>query len=194
MGGPSLGSILVIDDAVIRREHFRESAKVLKKMDRLERTIDHFLNAEQKLFSDWLALTFRRERNLLNEKQEQYRALLDFHNSMIAMSMMLKIDLWQAYRLLKNEEERYAGADDAERLRIDAERSLRLEFAQAEMDQENGFDPGDFSEQESDVDAAAKLIHRGGSGRLRSRFRSLCRYKVFAFGAKGPGTCSSGVH
>lgn len=141
-------SVLIIDDKKIRKEAFAQAEKIIKKLDRLEGNIESFHIEDQKLFTDWFALTFREMRREIESKQNQYRALCDFHNDIITMAKMFRISLPEAILKLRLEEDAYARGTDQDRVRIDLERLRRKEFLQQEIDFEFNLDQ---DEDEDDV-------------------------------------------
>jgi hypothetical protein len=99
--GIVLKHLLVIDDQRICKVAFSEAEKLIKKMDRLEQDLESFHVQDQRLFSSWFDLTFRKEQQQIVERHEEHRALAKFHNWMIAIAQQLDISLPAALLILR---------------------------------------------------------------------------------------------
>ncbi|NJL24005.1 MAG: hypothetical protein HC902_01660 [Calothrix sp. SM1_5_4] len=140
-------NLILIDDTAIRESHFSAANKIIRKIERLESAIATFHSSDQKLFGDWFDLTFRKEREEANEKTIAYRKLAEFHNSIVAASQMLDISMPDAFRLIREEEDRYQKGDQATREKIEQTRREREQFARDEMARE-------YREENEDFDSA----------------------------------------
>ncbi len=152
-------SLVLVDDAAIRRDSFRKAAKIIRKLDRLEGAIEHYHATETRLYSDWFDLTFRGIREKIEDKRLEYVRLAEFHNSIVAMASLHDIAMWEAFRLIKQEEEAYANGDERERAKIDRLRVERRKFAETEMRKEFGSDFGDeedFEDSDRSEDIATE--------------------------------------
>jgi hypothetical protein len=129
-------SLMVIDDTRLRRDLFKEPAKILRKIERLEAAIAAFYSSDQRLFNEWLELTFRADREEIDRRTSEFRKLGEFHNEIVAAAEMLNISMPAAFRMLKLEQEQYARGNDEERARIDGLRAERQRYAMAEMAKE----------------------------------------------------------
>ncbi|MGZ3749375.1 MAG: hypothetical protein ACXVB1_03535 [Pseudobdellovibrionaceae bacterium] len=157
-------SLLVIDDWGLRLKLFSEAEAVIKKIDKVERDRDGFINQDQRLFNDWYELSFRQEKKELEERHQEYISLAKFHNDLIAVVEMQGLPPHRAYLFLKEEEKRYQEGTEAQRVKIDRVRKERLDFAQKAMDEEFGspFDENegeeeDFDEADRDFESAPDL-------------------------------------
>ena len=81
-----LKHLLVIDDKRIRKDAFAQAEKLIKKIARLEADLDSFHVQDQRLFSNWHELSFRKEREMISDRREEHRKLGKFHNSIIAIA------------------------------------------------------------------------------------------------------------
>jgi hypothetical protein len=98
-------SLIVIDDKSIRRKAFRDAELIIRKIDRLEAGFDDFHRIDQKLFTDWYALTFREHENRIRSLRDQYRELAQFHNEMVTIARMHDVSMPEAYRILRDEQD-----------------------------------------------------------------------------------------
>jgi hypothetical protein len=149
--------LIPIDDAVIRATHFLAASKIMRKIERLESAISAFHASDQKLFSEWFELTFRADREAVEEKMTDYKKLAAFHNSIVAAAKMLQISMPEAYLLIRQEEDLYRNADEATRQKIEQTRQDRDRFARDEMEREFCEQDGDndFEDEDSDDDSVA---------------------------------------
>ena len=137
--------LLIIDDQLIRKNAFAQADKLIKKLDRLEADLESFRERDQRLFSSWYDLTFRKEQQNILEHEDECRDLARLHNWMIALAEMHYISMPRAYAILQREEELYETGSEKERSEIDALRLKRDEFIRQKIAEEYG---SDFSENE----------------------------------------------
>ena len=143
--------LLVIDDKRIRKDAFAQAEKLIKKIDRLEADLESFHIQDQRLFSNWHDLSFRKEREMISDRHEEYRKLGKFHNSIIAIAQLKDISLAAAFIILRKEEDEYARGNEAQRIKIEEARKQREEFIRREMEKEFGFG-ADFDDNEDEDD------------------------------------------
>lgn len=129
-------SLLIIDDAKLRRDAFETTERIIKKIDRLERQIAAFHDSDQRLFTNWFDLTFRAERQKVEDRRHECIELARFHNWIIATAKHLDISMPQAFRLMDEERTAYLHGDEATRKKIEADRRERDHFIQSEMEKE----------------------------------------------------------
>jgi hypothetical protein len=129
-------SLLIIDDAGVRRRGFAEAEKILKKLDRLEAKLARFAECDQRLFQDWLDQTFCEQKNLIDEKRQEYHDLAQLHNWIMAEAKMHELSLHEAYRRVRDEKLRYEKGSETDRQRIQCERQKRDDFIETEVHRE----------------------------------------------------------
>jgi hypothetical protein len=153
-----MNSLLVVDDIKIRKDAFRDVEKLIKKLERLEAHLDIFQNDDQRLFYDWVNLTFRKHRLEIEDLHSELRSLMRFHNWMIGLAKLESLSLPEALLKLRKEELNYKNGSEIERIKIDEIRRQREKFIMEEMerefgesdDAEYGFDVEDTTDDEND--------------------------------------------
>jgi hypothetical protein len=120
--------VLVIDNGPLRQHSFQAAQKIIEKIERLEEKIRRFHSSDQKLFNEWLELTFRSHRARHEKAQSRYIELARFHNWVVATSKKLRIEMHHAYRLMCEEQIRWNNGDEAQRRQIDQDRAEREAF------------------------------------------------------------------
>lgn len=147
--------LLIVDDTSVRLKLFQQAEAIIKKIDKLDRERDSFFEQDQRLYHDWFELTFREEIAKHQRLLEEYKSLAIFHNSIIAASEMLDIPVYEAYAMLKDEEERFQNGNAQERAEIEKNRQERADFAERAMKEEFGSGFDDFFDDE---DESAKSL------------------------------------
>ena len=178
--------LMLIDDSKMRKEAFSQAEKILGKIDRFELNLATFHNDDQKLFNDWMDLTFRVERDQIARLDEEYRQLCRLHNWMLALSEMIRVSFPKACALIIDEEAIYQAGDADTRRAIDKERAKRDEFIRAQMEREyeeafggrgdSDFgkqDEFDFGDRESDHDTPGGELAEI-AGLKDSEIRRIC--------------------
>lgn len=117
--------VLVVDNAPLRQRSFQAAQKIIEKIERLEEKIRRFHSTDQKLFNEWLEVTFRSHRATHEKAQNHYIELARFHNWVVATAKQLKIEMHTAYRLMCEEQIRWNNGNEAQRRQIDLEREKR---------------------------------------------------------------------
>ena len=118
-------SLLVVDNEPLRVVEIRKAKSWLKKIDRLDETIERYYSTDSRLFSDWHDLTFRDLNETLRKKREEYTAYAQFHNKMVFIANSQYISIPRAYRILREEEAAYQRGDEAIKSKIDELRAKR---------------------------------------------------------------------
>ncbi len=136
-----MSSVLIIDDAKVRKEAFREVEKLLKKLERLEGNLDAFHREDQRIYSDWVNLTFHKKRMQVETLQSKLRELMRFHNWMVAISEQDDIARPEAILKLREEERAYKKGDAKTCLEIEKTRRLRDEYILRQIEQDFGDEP-----------------------------------------------------
>ena len=129
-------SLVVVDDKRIRKVAFKEAERLIKKLERLENDVRRFEDEDQKLYSNWFDLSFRKEQALIKSLDEKYRHLASLHNWMIAVARMDKISLEQAIEKVYKEEELYLRGSNEDKARIEKLRFDRDAFIQRAIENE----------------------------------------------------------
>ncbi len=136
----SLWALVPVDDTRIRKDSFKESKKIIHKMDRLEQALQNFYSTGQRLFNSWSELTFRGLREQLQKQEEEYIRLATRHNSIVTVSEMHNVPMWKAYKFILEEERVYQTATESEREQIEQMRQKREEFLKQQMHESFGFE------------------------------------------------------
>lgn len=129
-------SLLVVDDWGLRLQQFSEAEALLKKIDKADRDQEQFATQDQRLFNDWYELTFRKEKQELEDRRQEYIDLARFHNDLISIVEMEDLSIHEAYWFWQDEEAAYQKGTDQERKTIEERRQQRREFAQKAMEEE----------------------------------------------------------
>ena len=129
-------ALLIIDDRRLRGEAFAHAEKFIGKIDRLEAALRFFRDHDQKLFNDWYELTFRSEKIKVEKFREEFRALVRFHNWVVATARLQEISMPEAYCLMDKERRRYARGDAETRRLIDETRRARERAIRDDMERE----------------------------------------------------------
>ena len=95
-----------------------------------------FHEHDQKLFNDWYELTFRPEKKKTEKLREELRALVRFHNWVVATARLQDITMPEAYRLMDQERERYENGDAETRRQIDEKRRKRERAMHEDMERD----------------------------------------------------------
>lgn len=122
-------SLSVTDDRKIRVELFSATARLLKKIQKLEKDHADFLRWDQLLYENWYNLTFRSERAASEQLERRYRTLTAFHLHLKHVAEASNVTLARAYRLLKEEEHQYQQGDSDWKFIIERLRQQRAESA-----------------------------------------------------------------
>jgi hypothetical protein len=125
--------VLVIDNGPLRQRSFAEAQKVIKKIERLEEKIHIFHTSDQKLFNQWVDLTFRKNRAAEEQARNKYLELARFHNWIVATAHKLEIEMPQAFVLMREEQIRWRNGTEEERRQIDLAREKREDYIRQEM-------------------------------------------------------------
>ena len=184
--GFALKYLLVIDDRLVREDAFAQAEKIIKKLDRLETDLDSFHDRDQRLFSSWYDLTFRKEKQQITDFHDEYRRLSKFHNWMIVVAEMHHVSLPRAFAYLKQEEERYIIGTEQEKAEIEKLRLKRDLYIRREIEAEFGYDTSpDFDDLEDDEEDDPKKEEAPELKMIREmsdqKLLKLCRDRGGAF-------------
>lgn len=133
-------TLIVIDDLKIRRQMFKKSADLFKKIDAIETNKENFYKQDQALFNSWVELTFREEKAQHLKLIEEYESLASFQNHMIAVSEIEKLTMPEAYLVIKNENDLLKNGSPQDIARIEKIRLERDQYIRKATSGEDGFD------------------------------------------------------
>ncbi len=122
-------SLAVTDDRKIRAEMFSTTARLLRKIRKLEKGHTDFLRWDQLLYEDWYNLTFRNEKSAAEQLERRHRTLMTFHLHLKHVAETANVTLARAYLLLKEEEQQYQRGDSDWKFIIERLRQQRVECA-----------------------------------------------------------------
>ena len=162
---PENRSLVVIDDARLRRAAAAEAERLLAKIDRLERADRDFFEVDQGLYQSWYELTFRPELRQLNDLREIATKLIRFHNWILTLSQRRRIRPEEAYAILQEEQLRYevggaeerAGIEEARRRRDTGEDDSRKARRERNEESRHRAKPGGGSENQRWWDSLLNL-------------------------------------
>lgn len=137
---PITRSLLVIDNAPIRKESIKLAQSWLKKIEDTEMSAKKFQEIDLKLYTDWYNLTFNPLIESIDETRREFIRVAQFHNLMVMISKEEKIPMPAAFLFLKDEEDRYNSGDAEARFKIDAIRANRAKILEEEVNQQNECD------------------------------------------------------
>lgn len=160
--------VLVIDNGPLRQRSFQAAQKIIEKIERLEEKIHRFHSSDQKLFNEWLELTFRSHRARHEKAQSRYIELARFHNWVVATSKKLKIEMHHAYRLMCEEQIRWNNGNEAQRRQIEQDRAEREAYIR---EQSRSRYSGDFEFDSEEDDQASEDF--GGIGEVLSQIEEI---------------------
>lgn len=145
--------VLVVDNRPLRERTFAEVQKILNKIEQLEEKIRRFHSSDQKLFTQWMDLTFRGHRERHEEAQNKYLELVRFHNWVVATAQQQNIEMHEAYRLMIAEQIRFNNGNEEERRKITLEREKREAYIREKSRSryDGGFDYGGSDEDDSEL-------------------------------------------
>jgi hypothetical protein len=147
-------SLLIVDDAKIRQIAFKETAKLIQKLDKLEANIQSFYEEDQQRFNEWEQLTFQKHKLRISNLQEKMADLSCFHNWIVATSRMERVSMPEAYLLMKKEREAYENGNPEIRARINEKRAARDQYISDQIAEEGRadeeFDYDDFEDDDFD--------------------------------------------
>ncbi len=122
-----LRSILVVDNAPLKKKEISLLQKWFRKIEKVQISIRQFNEKDQKLFSDWHQLTFHSLLEQIEKIRSEYFLQGDFHNQMLWISKQNKMSIPKSYLFLQAEQDRYDTGDAAIKAEIDAIRLQRTD-------------------------------------------------------------------
>ncbi len=128
---------MLVDDQQIRKKAFSAVDRLLQKLQRMEKNLESFFSRDQRLFTEWVDLTFRDARREIEALRLEYRDLADFHNWIHALAEMEDIGLPEASVIVREEIRLYNEGSESDRLHIERLRELRDQFVRARIDQDH---------------------------------------------------------
>lgn len=132
-----MSNLMLVDDQEIRKKAFSRIDRLLQKLQRMEANLESYYARDQRLFTEWLDLTFRARRREIDLLRAEYRDLADFHNWMHALAEMEDLSLPEAAVLVREEIRLYKEGSDDDRRRIDQMRARREDFVRARLEQDH---------------------------------------------------------
>jgi hypothetical protein len=123
-------SVIILDEARVRKDFFGKIEPILKKIERIEDRIESFNAQDQRLFESWLDISFRDERQKLvdlNASINTSKALLKWVD---VTAQQRQISRAKAYRLMKQEKHDFESGDEVAQRRITEERLRRDQWTE----------------------------------------------------------------
>ncbi|RZA08222.1 MAG: hypothetical protein EOP11_05480 [Proteobacteria bacterium] len=117
--------LLLIDDTKLRIAAAAAAEKLLRKLDRLSTAQENFTGLDQRLYQDWVNLTFREETHRLESMRRQIEALEKEKEAVLLFASQGKVSPEDAYGLLQDEKLRYELGTPEEKARIEDARRHR---------------------------------------------------------------------
>ena len=152
-------SVLIIDNAPLKRQAAEQAQIWLKKIEDFELALKKFNDVDQPLFTEWYNLTTHPLREELEVLTEEYLKLIEFHNTMIFIVNDQDVSMAQAYLLIQQENEKFEAGDAKTREEIEKVRALRKKLIEHESDPEESFnrDRPQDAEEAADFQKATDL-------------------------------------
>lgn len=122
--------LMLVNDKEVRRQAFSETAKILKKIEKLNKECDAFNKKDQQLFNDWFNLTFQSDRKRYDETYQEYRSIATFHNDIVALAEMKNLSMKKAYAQIMEENHKFEFGTNKDREQIEKLRMKRRVFVQ----------------------------------------------------------------
>lgn len=129
-------ALIPINDIKLRKKKFSAAERVLKKIDRLEGSIQSFEKADKELYEKWFSRVFHERIRDLEKIQDRHTKLAQFDDYIRVVSLLQKINLLEAYKFVKEEADRYEKEGFHERMRIDRARAERKERLREMVEEE----------------------------------------------------------
>lgn len=100
-------SLLVIDNAPIRKKSINLVQKWFKKIEETEQSAKTFQETDLRLYTDWYNLTLNPLIQEIDQSRREFVKLAEFHNLMVVVSNERKISMPAAFLFLEDEERQY---------------------------------------------------------------------------------------
>lgn len=121
-------NVISLDRAHLKKSALTEVEGLLKKLERLESSIETFYETDLKLFEEWYERTFQRRLKAIRELQEKYQRFSQIYNWIVAIAEERNLSIPEAYKVYQEEEKRYKNGSPDERRLIEEERARRDEL------------------------------------------------------------------
>ncbi len=153
-------SLLVIDNAPIRKKAINQAEKWIKKIEALEKSAEKYHELDFKLYNDWYNLTLNPLIEKVSEVEADYLKAAQIYNILVFIATEEDMTLPEAFLFLQEEEENYLKGDQAARDLIDrirAKRAYDLENAIGK-EYDGNEQPHDYTNIKEQVEAELEKI------------------------------------
>lgn len=153
-------SLLVIDNAPIRKKAIHQAEKWIKKIEALEKSAAKYHELDFKLYNDWYNLTLNPLIEKVSEVEADYLKAAQNYNILVFIATEEDMTLPEAFLFLQEEEESYLKGNESARDAIDqirAKRAHDLENA-IESEHDSSEEPFDCTNIKEQVEAELEKI------------------------------------
>lgn len=153
-------SLLVIDNAPIRKKAIHLVERWIKKIEALEKSAAKYHELDFKLYNDWYNLTLNPLIEKVSEVEADYLKAAQNYNILVFIATEEDMTLPEAFLFLQEEEENYLKGDQAAQSAIDqirAKRAHDLENA-IEKEYDNSEEAYDYTNIKEQVEAELEKI------------------------------------
>lgn len=129
--------LVVIDDLAIRKKEARKTLEYFVKIEKLAQSKIRFEQEDVRLFESWYDLTFRKEKQQIQDLADETRKLRDRHNHIMAISEMKKVSFWLAHQELSIEETWARSGSPQQKEEAERRRQERIKFIRSQIEAEH---------------------------------------------------------